>query len=96
VNVEPAGFLPAMQEISVAAERADGADFSQWLQQRLSETNAKLIESDRQIERVATGEADNLHHVMIALEDARLSFQLMVQVRNKLLDAYQDILRMQI
>ena len=39
---------------------------------------------------------DNLHQVMLSLEDAKLSFQLMVQVRNKLLEAYQDILRMQV
>ena len=42
------------------------------------------------------GETDNLHQVMMALDKAKVSFQLMVQVRNKLLEAYQDVLRMQI
>jgi hypothetical protein len=45
---------------------------------------------------LATGEVDNLHQVMLKLDEAKLSFQLMVQVRNKLLEAYQDILRMQV
>jgi flagellar hook-basal body complex protein FliE len=48
------------------------------------------------VARLAAGDTDNLHQVMIALEEAKLSFQLMVQVRNKLLESYQDILRMQI
>ena len=62
----------------------------------IGETNRQLIDADRQVTRLALGETDNLHQVMISLEQAKLSFQMMVQVRNKLLEAYQDVLRMQI
>jgi flagellar hook-basal body complex protein FliE len=98
MNVEPAGFLPALHEIRIgpSGEIASSVSFASWLGQRLSETNAKLIQSDRQLQRLALGETDNLHHVMISLEEAKLAFQLVVQARNKMLEAYQDILRMQI
>jgi flagellar hook-basal body complex protein FliE len=42
------------------------------------------------------GETQNLHEVMIRLEEARHSFQLLVQVRNRLLEAYQEVMRMSI
>ncbi|PKM79132.1 MAG: flagellar hook-basal body complex protein FliE, partial [Firmicutes bacterium HGW-Firmicutes-13] len=42
------------------------------------------------------GEVDDLHQVIIAVEEAKLSMQFMVQVRNKIIEAYQEIARMQI
>ena len=101
MNVDAIGFLPPLGaplpedggEISGAS---GGRDFAMWLERSLGETNRKLIDADAHIERLALGESENLHQVMIALEEARLSFQMMVQVRNKLLEAYQDVLRMQI
>jgi flagellar hook-basal body complex protein FliE len=80
----------------VGAPRSSGLDFAGWLQKSLTEANQQIAEADRQVARLAAGDSDNLHQVMIALEEAKLSFQLMVQVRNKLLESYQDILRMQI
>ena len=76
--------------------RTGALDFASWLQKSLAESNQQLLDADQQVTRLALGETDNLHQVMITLEQAKLSFQLMVQVRNKLLEAYQDVLRMQI
>lgn len=76
--------------------RDAATDFAAWLQKGLAEANQQLVDADQQLAGLALGETDNLHQVMIALEQAKLSFQLMVQVRNKLLESYQDILRMQI
>ncbi|HEX5513576.1 MAG TPA: flagellar hook-basal body complex protein FliE [Gammaproteobacteria bacterium] len=75
---------------------APEASFETWLVQQFSATNAKLVEADQGVRRLALGEADNLHQVMIALEEAKLQFELVVQVRNRLVEAYQDILRMRI
>ena len=71
-------------------------DFASWMAQEVSSTNDKILQADQQLQRLATGEADNLHQVILSLEEAKASFQLLVQVRNKLLEAYQDILRMQV
>ena len=101
MNIDAVGFLPAVQDIALGQppERAAPAgrmDFASWMAQEIGSTNDNLVNADQQLQRLATGEADNLHQVMISLEEAKLSFQLLVQVRNKVLEAYQDILRMQV
>ena len=70
--------------------------FGAWLNDEVGQVNQQLISSDSQLRKLALGEADSLHQVMISLEEAKLSFQLMVQIRNRLLEGYQDIMRMQV
>lgn len=53
-------------------------------------------EADAQSGRLAAGEAVEVHDVMLAYDRASLTMQLAVQVRNKLVEAYQDIMRMQV
>lgn len=62
----------------------------------LLKVNDKQINGEHLLQDLASGKTDNIHHVMLSLEDAKLSLQLLVQVRNKLLEGYQDILRMQV
>lgn len=45
---------------------------------------------------VATGQAGNLHQVMLRMEETRMQFELLLQVRNKVLEAYQEVMRMQV
>lgn len=71
-------------------------DFAEWLKVNVSEINDKIIESDNMVRELAMGEAENLHQVMMALEKAKLEFSMLVQVRNRLLEGYQEVLRMQI
>ena len=62
----------------------------------LQKVNDKQISSEHLLQDLAAGKTDNIHHLMLSLGDAKLSLQLLVQVRNKLLEGYQDILRMQV
>ena len=100
--VEAVGFLPPLQPIKIDGDLSAGAagaassDFGAWLDQELSRANGKLVDADRQLQQLAAGATDNLHQVMLAMEDAKLSFQLLLQVRNHVLDAYQDLLRTQV
>jgi flagellar hook-basal body complex protein FliE len=71
-------------------------DFSTWLSSAIEDVNRQIVAADAQVQKLAVGEATNLHQVMTALEKAKLSFEMVVQVRNKLLEAYQDVMRMQI
>lgn len=75
---------------------ANPSNFSDWLSQQITVTNNQIIQADDGVRRLALGEADNLHQVMMQLEKAKLSFELIMQVRNKLLEAYQDVMRMQL
>ncbi len=70
--------------------------FGQWLTEQLSDTHQKLVESDQALQSLAKGESQNLHQVMIQLEQAKLSLQLVEQVRSRTLNAYQEILKEQI
>jgi flagellar hook-basal body complex protein FliE len=73
-----------------------GVDFAQWMDTQLGEVNSQIQSSQAGLVQLATGEGGNLHHVMLELEKAKTAFQLTVQVRNKILEGYQDIMRMQI
>jgi len=78
-----------------SAEAVNGS-FSQLVSSGLSQINGQLINSQVDLQKLAMGDAQNLHQVMINLEESRVSFQLMMQVRNRLLEAYQDIMKMPI
>lgn len=53
-------------------------------------------DADREVEKLAKMETQDIHNTMIAIEKADLSFQLMMQVRNKIISAYEEIMRMQV
>jgi flagellar hook-basal body complex protein FliE len=88
-------FLPPQDGIGPASAGAPSG-FAAWLDKELSHVNSQIVNADTQVRQLAAGETDNLHQVMVSLEEAKLSFQLALQVRNRLLEAYQDILRMQV
>lgn len=62
----------------------------------LSTVNQLQIDADAKVRGLATGEVKNLHEVMIASEKAGLAMQFTMQLRNRLIEAYQDILRTQV
>ena len=72
------------------------ATFSQWIEQQVTDTNTQLNAADNALNELASGRSENLHQTMITLEQAKLSFQYLEQIRNRLMSAYQDILREQI
>ena len=97
--IDPVSVVPtalATLNPSQPTGQAHSVGFTDWIGQHLASTNTQLIQADDGVRKLALGEADNLHQVMINLEKAKLSFELVVQVRNKLLDAYQELMRMQI
>lgn len=71
-----------------------GADFGSALKNAVERVDASQKTADGQIEAFVAGEQENLHEVMIAMNEAKLSFQLMTQVRNRLLETYQELMRM--
>lgn len=92
-------FLPAALQQPAAGQNAGtagAADFSQTLRQALTEVNRLQQNAAEEAKKMVLGQADDVHQVMIAMEQARLAMQLTVQVRNKLVEAYQEISRMQI
>lgn len=72
-----------------------GGDFADSLKQALEEVNELQNQSTEVIENALDGDLTDVHSAMMALQKADLSFQLMLQVRNKLVQAYRDVMRLQ-
>lgn len=81
-------------QVSDQGTKKPGASFMDHLAEGIKEVDAMQKQSDRMAVDVASGKSENLHETMLAASEAELSFNLMVQVRNKILEAYQEILRM--
>jgi flagellar hook-basal body complex protein FliE len=103
VTIEAIPLLEAANPIqatqAAATTATDGAaapGFGKWFVGQLEQVNGDLVASQKEVQGLALGDAQNLHHVMIKLEETKLAFQLAVQVRTRLLEAYQEIMRMQI
>jgi flagellar hook-basal body complex protein FliE len=77
-------------------EGSQEKSFGQVLKQSVQDVNRMMGEADRMIEGLALGEKKDLHQTMIAIEKASVSFQLMMQVRNKIVSAYEEVARMQV
>lgn len=79
------------------AVKTDAKDsFSSTLKESIDNVSKLSNEADNAIKGLASGEHTNIHDTMIAIEKANLSFNMMVQVRNKLLAAYEEVMRMQV
>lgn len=82
---------------SSAGSAAGSVDFAQVLQGSIDKVNQAQVQAHDMAEKLAAGDkSQNLHEVMIALQTASVSFQEMVQARNRLVGAYQDIMNMQV
>ena len=81
---------------SHATSGASSSGFMNTLQHAISKANDIQLEAGQATEALMTGQTQNIHQTMVALQEADLSFQLMMQIRNKLVSAYEEIQRMQI
>jgi flagellar hook-basal body complex protein FliE len=70
--------------------------FGNLLNSLLKEVNSSQVKADEALKGFLSGEIQDLHQVVAATEEAKLMFELAVQVRNKVIEAYQEIARMQI
>jgi flagellar hook-basal body complex protein FliE len=94
-NIGPAN-LPQNSPALGTFDSSGGRTFSDFLGDMVHDVNAKQATANRTVEGVLNGDNVPLHQAMLSVEEASVSFQLMVEVRNKLLDSYQELMRMQI
>lgn len=76
------------------ADAAKG--FGQMLTESIEKVNEAQLSADKSIKELAAGRTKNIHETMLKIENADASLKLMMQVRNKVLDAYKEIMRMQV
>ncbi len=88
--------LQGLSEPKTAPVQNVGDKFAAALSGSIAEVNQAQLAADDAAKQIAAGETKNLHEAMIKLEEADISLRLMVQVRNKAVEAYQEIMRMQV
>ena len=81
--------------VAAQADKGKGPSFQSILSDLVKEVNGLQEDASRSIEGLVTGETQNVHDVTTRMAEAGIAFDLMMEVRNKLLDAYQQILQMQ-
>lgn len=79
----------------IGAGEPSGGSFLGSLKDAIAQVNEVQLDASQAVDKFVTGESENVHQMMMALQKADVSFQLMMQIRNKLVSAYEDIQRMQ-
>jgi len=72
------------------------SSFGKVLQQSIEQVNRLQLEADANINDLATGKQPDIHQTMIAVEKASVSFELLMQIRNKVISAYDNLMRTQV
>jgi flagellar hook-basal body complex protein FliE len=91
---KPVQQMPG-SELQGAGEGPPGT-FADMLKKTIDTVNRHQTEADQAIKEVVAGRNKNIHEAMLAVERAELSLKLMTQVRNKILEAYKEVMRMQV
>lgn len=84
--------LKSLKQEKPSSEQS--SDFMDHMKASIQEVNQLQKTADQQALELSTGKSESLHETMLALTKAELSFNLMVQVRNRALEAYQEVMRM--
>jgi flagellar hook-basal body complex protein FliE len=87
--------LQKMQKPDITPYEAQKS-FSSLLKNSIEKVNQTQIESDRLTEKLVSGKDVDLHQVMIASQKASITMQLTLEIRNKAVEAYQEMMRMQV
>ena len=91
------GIAPILDVAPGGSAGTSGAlGFMDSLKSAIGKVNDTQLEAGRAVGALMTGETQDLHTTLIAVQKADLSFQMMMQVRNKIVQAYQEIMRMQV
>jgi len=95
-RVSPPVALPRATEPVVPATGAASGDFASSLRQQLEEVSRMQAEADEGIQSLMTGQSQNITEVFTAARKAQVAFTLLMEVRNKLVDAYTELKQLRV
>jgi flagellar hook-basal body complex protein FliE len=98
VNRIESGTKSTLKPVGDSAQDINGLDktFGDFLKDSIGQVNDLQHEANVAMEKLASGESKNLHETLLAVEKADIAFRTMNQVRSKVIDAYKEIMRMQV
>ena len=88
--------IPDVASVGSAAIPSESGGFMDSLKAAIGKVNDAQLQGGQAVDALLTGQSQDIHRTMVALQQASVSFQLMMQIRNKLVTAYEEIQRMQI
>ena len=94
--IQPITPIIAPAVPSIASPSQAGGQFRDLLQSTIATVETQRSAAQQSVDRFLSGEGEELHQVAIATQKAELSFDMFLQVRNKIVSAYQEVMRMQI
>lgn len=99
MHVQPislgAASSEALSALGPAASKVGTGSFGDVVQRFVADTNAQQAQADQAVQKLASGESDSIHETMLAMAKADLSFRVFVEVQSKVVEAYQEVMRMQ-
>ena len=96
-GISPASIRPIdLGPAGDGAPQTDGSAFAALFEQAVSRVNQYQKSADVAVERFLTGEDEDLHRVAMVTQQAEVSFELFLQMKNKVLQAYQEMMRLQV
>jgi len=98
--IDKINLLSPLKEIATKTSESvggdSGANFAAFFQNALQEVNKLQLDADAANVKLATGSIEDIAPVVIATEKASIALQLSMQVRNKIIEAYNEVMRMQV
>lgn len=94
--IESASLDNKIKAEPTASSKEAGPSFADTLKEAIGNVNQLSLDADRKAQELSTGKTDDIAGVMMAAEKADIALRAMVQVRNKIIDAYQEIMKMQV
>jgi flagellar hook-basal body complex protein FliE len=90
------GGIGRLEPLAPKPPQPAGNSFGQTLSDLVKDVNEAQLKADAAVQDLAEGKTDSLHEVMLAMGKAELSFKFLMQTRNKLVEAYNEIMRLQV
>jgi len=93
ISGSPPNITGGNESFAAPAETGSGSDFLSELRGAVSQVNQLQSEASTKVSSMLSGDGQDIHSTMIAVQKADLAFELMVEMRNKIVSAYQEISR---
>lgn len=92
----PVGRADAGRPAAPAADKAESGDFAAALRQQLEQVSRMQSEADQGVQDLLTGRTQNVTEVFLTARKAQVAFGLLMEIRNKLVDAYQELRQLRV
>ena len=96
INSSPIPVIPEINSTQKSSASSNTQQIAKSFEEMLTNLNQSQLNSDNLVEQLSRGEDVDLHTVMISLEENNVNFNVALGIRDKLVDAYREIMRMQV